>query len=81
MLKIKENVDLKILKEYGFIFKTFEPWNYQPIYEFAPAFDLIVDSATREIKLDYYCELTEKNYRKAFDVIYSLIQDGLVERI
>ena len=80
MLKIKKEVDLAKLESYGFVYRTFGDI-YTPIWEFAPAFELIVDSKTREIKLDYYCELTEKNYCNAFDVIYKLIQDGLVEHI
>lgn len=71
MLKIKDNIELKELEKYGFVFCEFElyhlsfdEYNYINIYEYS-----------REI--NFVCLNNEKVKNKIFD----LIQSSLVEKV
>ena len=71
MLRIKDNIDLKELKKFGFIYcnnelyyLSFDEYNYINVYEYS-----------REIT--FVCLNDEKTKNKIFD----LIQAGLVEKV
>ena len=75
MLKIKEEIDLKELEKYGFLYE--EPvddlW-YS--YYFTPDESLVINYSDREI--DYNKE--KINY-ETFDYLYDLIKADLVEKV
>ena len=75
MLKIKDNVDLKELEKYGFLYK--EPvddlW-YS--YYFTPDDSLVINYSDREIDFD-----KEEINEETFNTLYDLIKAGLVEKI
>ena len=82
MLKIKDNVDLKELEKYGFIFE--KTYIYYRINN-SEVIEIRVDEASkynRIIRLyiddSYFCCFTS---RISFDLLYDLIKDGLVERV
>lgn len=80
MLKIKDNVDLKELKKYGFKLEAEKSYYYKSMneievfvwitkgYDYKPRYIYI------EVK-DYSMIVTE------FDIIFDLIKDGLVEKV
>ena len=79
MLKIKDNVDLKELEKYGFRnFILFSEYN-KNVYEFLRSKHLQVNKETKEI----YLEKIEiwQDSRENLDLLYDLIQDGLVEKV
>lgn len=73
MLKIKDNVDLKELKKFGFEIDRYNLWyEYHAKKEYAS--DTIVINAKNK-EISFY-----QNYNgKSYDVLYDLIQAGLVE--
>ena len=77
MLKIKDNVDLKGLKKYGFKFKDrtgkYEYYNrsYVVIY---------IKSWNREISIQYLNDTLQEYEHDLEPVIYDLIKDGPVEK-
>ncbi len=77
MLKIKEDIDLEILEKYDFkklkyIYKLEERWRECPDDEWTYFF-VIIDKATREIKVDYGTEL-------ALDTLFDMFADGIIEK-
>ena len=80
MLKVKNNVDLKELEKYGF-----QKDGYNYYYDFIPYNEdncsgqyIVVDIKTRKIDLDYF---DLEYFRKAVELLYDLIKDGLVEKV
>jgi len=72
MLKIKDNVNLKILLQYGFKLNNKE-W-----YSFGiEGANLVIKPISREILIDSYDTSEYHNPEK----LYDLIQDGLVEKV
>lgn len=61
MLKIKDNVDLRILKKYNFALNYIDIFSDREIY-----FELKDDKYIRE---------------RQYEILYDLIQDGLVEKV
>ena len=81
MLKVRDNVDLKELEKFGFIYyedKDFKEYRR----EIDCSERLEVEKETRIIHLyiddEYYCCWTGS---KTFDLIYDLIQAGIVEKV
>ena len=83
MLKIKKEVNLNILLNFGFELIEFKnktgEKQFPDIYQHKVANDLVVFTETRELRPAYYCGL-DKQYRVAFDVIYDLIQADLIQK-
>lgn len=79
MLKIRDNVDLKELEKYGFYKGEFEDYYFDFIeyteYEYSY---LSVAFNGYEIRFDW---LDFEHYEKAIDLIFDLIQAGLVEKV
>lgn len=78
MLKIKDNVDLKVLEKYGFKFERgttyIKPFKCDDTYIVVSECDLrIID-----IEIDIFDREYEIN--QIVDTLYDLIQDGLVEK-
>jgi len=74
MLKIKDNVDLKELEKYGFIFMDYDDLWYS--YYYNPEENIKINYSDR--KLDFYlCGMTESS----INILYDLIKDGLVEKV
>ena len=77
MLKIKDNVDLKELKKYGFG-QSWTAGHYRFLLDDFST--LWVDANTRELSIDVegrpYCETIF-----TLDILYYLIQAGLVEKV
>ena len=75
MLKIKNEVDLRELEKYGFLYK--EPvddlW-YS--YCFTPDDSLVINYSDREIDFN-----KEEISYETFDYLYDLIKDDLVEKV
>lgn len=78
MLKIKDNVDLKELKKYGF--ELVKGYN----------FDFYQKKSNENIELTYYVDIDFKNISvttydgdeiELDNTIYDLITDGLVEKV
>ena len=87
MLRIKENIDLKELEKYGFVYNDIYGWKYEyknseilinsenPII--APYEDInIVCLVDNELFIHCNTHLV-----KIPDILYDLIKDGLVEKI
>lgn len=88
MLKIKDDVDLKELEKFGFTKDNFftERYKEENVYaldtceeSFSSEFIVI---RNRKIKIyiddEYYCCYTDE---ETLDIIYDLIQAGLVEKV
>lgn len=78
MLKIKDNVDLKELKKYGFIFKESLPnicW--KPKKGTWEVMELYIDIHTRIIDMQGIPDL----FHTKEDTLYDLIKADLVEKI
>lgn len=77
MLKIKDNVDLKELEKYGFIktqpYADSDYWQYH--FRVDGVSEITIDNS-REIRIEID-ESTSLN----LDIIYDLIQVGLVEKV
>ena len=76
MLKIKENADLKELEKYGFTYTSGDDWHRY--------FDNIEISLgdSREIIIDLnYNDFCETEITLLIDLLYDLIQAGLVEKV
>lgn len=74
MLKLKDNVDLKELEKYGFIFKSNIFWI--PLKKSKELIALHINLHTREIDCLGILGPNEKT-----DDLYELIIDGLVEKV
>lgn len=75
MLKIKDNIDLKELKKYGFkeynlVDKKHFEINYQNMNNI---------KVNQDTRLIHYNQMSVDNYIP--NVIYDLIKDGLVEKV
>lgn len=82
MLKIKDSVDLKELKGFGFIYKNYDD---DPYYEYDLNDNrtyLIVDIETREIGIptSLYGDLPTR-YFENLDILYDLIKANMVEKV
>lgn len=75
MLKIKNNVDLKIL-ESDFEFSQVGDFYYRFFDELN---EIIIDQPTRIIEIDGCVERTSLN--KYNDILFALISAGLVEKV
>ena len=80
MLKIKDNVDLKKLEKYGFIKVRKGMTEFVPEVKYwytlnNSEYDCITVFKDRHIFFGVDC------YGKTYDVIYDLINDGLVEKV
>ena len=73
MLRIKDNVDLKELEKYGFIFKSNICW--KPLKKSKELIALHINLHNREIDCSGILGSNEK-----MDDLYDLIKDGLVEK-
>lgn len=75
MLKIKNDIDLKRLEDYGFTY--YENKNYK-VYQKGELFDqyMTIPIKTREIEI-----FTSDDRGIDDDTLYDLIIDGLVEKI
>ena len=84
MIKIKDNVDLKELEKYGFTidkdtkmeyYFDFVPYNandnYNSTYVLINKYGKIIDAE----------EIQREHANSLIDLIYDLIQDGLVEKV
>lgn len=74
MLKIKDNVDLKELEKYGFIKKS--NLLYVPNTNDKTRVIIRVVQETRELKASGLFA-----YEIGIDILYDLINDGLVEKV
>ena len=72
MLKIKDNVDLEELEKYGFDLEQTKD-EFDQIWGFDKGLLFYKDSGT--------IILPWNNQNTALDVLYDLIQDGLVEKV
>lgn len=72
MLKIKDNVNLRVLKKYKFEYEDYE-YDYK-IYNFRQG-TMYVETHNRILKSEIYMENDD------FDVLYDMIQDGIVEKV
>lgn len=75
MLKIKDNVDLKDLKKYGF--RCHKDLIYKPKYKVWNVIEVSVDPNTRIIKIAGIPDL----FHTVEDTLYDLIKADLVEKI
>jgi len=73
MLKIKDNVDLKVLLKYGF--KKYSLGTFQ--YRFNND-NMIIFIDESDLSLGFYCY--NKDKKMNCDVLYDLIKDGVVEK-
>ena len=78
MLRIKQGIDLKELKKYGF-----EGNGKEYYYDFYPYDEgsgeyILIKNDTRRIFFDYF---GLDYFDKATEILYDLIQDGLVEKV
>lgn len=79
MLKIKDNIDLKELEKYGFIFCDCDIHcgnNLYYSYYYNPDENIKINCDDKEFDF-YLCMMTENS----IDLLYDLIKDGLVEKI
>jgi len=76
MLKIKDDVDLKELKQYGFKIHETKEWYY---FDVDRRTDLFVKPLTKQIIFVAYSYDTKDITN--LDIIYNLIKDGLVEKV
>lgn len=83
MLKIKDNVDLKVLEKYGFRHCQTSMEKYFYTYYLDNEFDLTIYEQDKILRLGY-CPIddtgsyADTNY---LDKLYDLIQAGLVEKV
>lgn len=83
MLKIKDNVDLKKLEKFGL--EEIKVWGDAGWgYDFTPYTKvnksyLVILSASREVIFDYIDLFS--NAKEVFNLIFDLIQAGLVEKV
>lgn len=75
MIKIKDNVALKELKNFGFVY-----YNYDRIYELETSCAIIRVKKDRKIRFEGDI-LDIKEGDKIIDCIYSLIKANLVEKV
>lgn len=86
-LRIKDNVDLKVLEKYGFNTRASSVVQGLSNIDFSDHYvddnfgkiineNIEIDDETREIYVDVYLA-TKIN----FDILYDLIKDGLVEKV
>lgn len=79
MLKIKDNVNLKELEKYGFKYESGYEWQGYKAYK------LICDDYALEVVDDEDRWLMIENYEHCYatitNVLYDLIQAGLVEKV
>lgn len=80
MLKIKDNIKLEELEKYGFenndfhcVYKDFEIKTLKYHH-------LFIDKNTKKITLATR-EVWEEDYNTTLEMLYSLIQTGLVEKV
>lgn len=82
MLKIKDNVDLKVLEKYGFIKVKKGMSDFVPEVKYWCTFnDSEYDCITIFKDRHIYLGLDMTNTYKLYDVLYDLIKDGLVEKV
>lgn len=77
MLKIKDNIDLKELKKFGF--EKFDDY-----YLFQNGYDDDFISYYDTIKIDLYCkelEICSVNNKNIDDKVFDLIEASLVEKV
>lgn len=82
MLKIKDNVDLKELEKYGFNVDD-ENFIWKTVKCNIPRYnglDLIIFEKKVLENVNYYAHFDYKD-KSAFDTLYDLIKDGLVEKV
>lgn len=81
VLKIKDDIDLKELEKFGFVyFKSDDTYNFWEDY-YDIGYNIEVNSKTREM---IFTAHSDENCRKAeldICIIYDLIQAGLVEKV
>lgn len=78
MLKIKDNVDLGRLENFGFDFDKYDYYyDFKPYKENDGSY-LLVRKDTKELYIDYV-ELEHIN--KAVSILYDLIKADLVEKV
>ena len=73
MLKIKDNIDLKELEKFGFIF-----------YHYVDKHDYYVFPDSKDTELSVFIETRQiyaESYLNNLDKLYDLIQAGLVEKV
>jgi len=76
MLKIKDNVDLKELKKYGFEYKVEDEYYELNVCKATDGFNgFVIYKGTRHIYNYSACE------NDTLDTLYDLIQAGLVEKV
>ena len=82
MLKIKDNVDLKELKKYGFEEKKYcyKTDATKDSIEFKGC-DIIIVKKTRKIYMDVYEAYEDELGLYCFDYLYDLIKADLVEKV
>ena len=78
MLKIRDDIDLKELRKYGFKFK-----DYTGKYEYYNGSYVVIyiKSWNREISIQYLKDTLQEYEHDLEPVIYNLIKDGLVEKV
>lgn len=80
MLKIKSDIDVDKLKEFGFKERNDKLGNYYEAFLTSPEW-LHIDKGTYEIRLyiedEYYSTYTNTD---SFDLLFDLIYAGLVEK-
>ena len=81
MLKIKDNVDLKELEKFGFIEGKYS-WDKDRLRH--KDWDTNISINTKVGTKDYkriYFKIQHSGFTKKFDLIFDLIQAGLVEKV
>ena len=96
MLKLKDNVDLKELENYGFkilydentgepkeLFKQYYGWFYErkTKISFRKGFKLGLGFANKKIWLSNFSNYNTNDFNLWQDTLYDLIKDGLVEKV
>lgn len=86
MLKIKDNLDLKELEKFGFEFNEFNENEEEIYYDYFCGDGttyLQVFVKTRQIALNsgIYGDYPEFYFDKQLDIIFDLIEAGLVEKV
>ncbi len=80
MLKIKSNVDLKELEKFGFVLSR-----DKTVYEYGNEYECITIFFFPNQKVKtLYCDMTEDSVKDTdshLEVLYDLIQAGLVEKV
>ena len=75
MLKIKDNVDLKELEKFGYIYKENEISHARKRYELADDFDVYIYIEDRILHFNRF------NSNNQTDTLYDLIKADLVEKV